>query len=436
MKKSWCCAGAIGAATFFAGSLFLMPAPAAQENVAPSSPVVWQTDWEAARQKAVRENKPLFVRFRCFKMPEGLAALDAQIEKPTPGSRLARLLQNGVVPVRVGSMKGVDLNTFRFDYDLQLAGVVLDGRDSQTLARWGTRDAQSATGRISVSGLEQTLVKACATYNARTPAVSNSPAGQPLPPRTIDTAYPAFAQSARNKEACWHCHYANDARVAEEKVAGTLRKSALFMYPLPETVGVTLDPASANRVALVAPASPAQKAGVRVGDTIVTTNGAPVYSSADFQAVLNRVPSSGRALTLGLERERVKRKALLKLAPGWRESEDISWRPSQGAVPPILGTWETPLTADERKAAKLPDDGLALRVSFVFAGEKWAASHGDLQVGDIIVGANGQSPNIQTARQFHTWHRLHNTVGKTARFTVLRGGKQIVVPGQCVDVSL
>lgn len=434
MKKPLFCTGAMAFAAILVGLPFLTPAPAAQEAM---PTVVWQTDWETARQKAVRENKPLFVRFRCFKMPADLAAVDAQIEKPAPGSPLEKLLAENVVPVRIGSLKGVDLNTFRFDYDLQLAGIMLDGRDSQTLARWGTRDAQSAASRISAQGLSAILAKTVTVYAARTPSSASTIKATALPPRTLDKAYPAFASTKRMTEPCWHCHYANDARIAREKAAGRLRKSALFMYPLPENVGLSLNKNAGNVVSEVRSGGAAQKAGVRVGDIIVRADEQPVYSAADLQRILNDI--SKRPLVLELRRVGTVEstvRAPVELAPGWRETEDISWRPSQGAVPPILGTWETPLTADERKDAKLPEIGLALRVSFVFAGEKWAASHGDLQVGDIIVGVNGQSPAIQTARQFHTWYRLNNTVGQTARFTVLRSGKQVVVPVQCVDVSL
>lgn len=411
---------------------------AAQEDTEPQGPAVrWRTDWEAARKEAVAQNKPLFVRFRCFKMPPDLAQLDAEIEKPTPGSLLQKLLAEKYVPVRLGSIKGVDLNTFRFDYDLQMAGLVLDGRDSATLTRWGTRDAKSATSRISAQGLSTVLEQAAKTYAARTPDRANA-ASATTAPLTLDKAFPAFAQSKRMNEPCWHCHYANDARLANEKAAGTLRKKALFMYPLPETIGLRCDKNAGNLVSSVLPASPAQKAGIHVGDSIVQAGSQPIYSSADLQAVLNDLPNG--SLFLQIRRGNSGKKiggATLYLAPGWREAEDISWRPSQGAVPPILGTWETPLSAEERKAAGLPEKGgLALRVSFVFAGEKWAASHGDLQINDVIIAVNGQSPPIENARQFHTWYRLHNEVGQTANFIVLRGGKKLTVPVGCVDVSL
>ena len=90
------------------------------------------------------------------------------------------------------------------------------------------------------------------------------------------------------------------------------------------------------------------------------------------------------------------------LPSGWR-TYDISARPSQGAIPPIFGFWEEPVPGSKT---------LALKVNFVFPGEKWAPSLGGLKLGDVIVAVDGKTLPQMTPRQFHTWLRLNKDVGQ------------------------
>ena len=56
----------------------------------------------------------------------------------------------------------------------------------------------------------------------------------------------------------------------------------IYPMPAPETIGVTLAPDQAARVSAVAPKSIADVAGLRAGDAIMSFNGQPLISIADF----------------------------------------------------------------------------------------------------------------------------------------------------------
>ena len=77
---------------------------------------------------------------------------------------------------------------------------------------------------------------------------------------------------------------------------------------------------------------------------------------------------------------------------------------------------------------------MALRVSFLFAGEKWERTRGDLKLGDVIVGCSGKDLPDMTARQFHAYFRLNFDVGDVATLHVLREGKRLDIRVPCLDV--
>lgn len=347
-------------------------------------------------------------------------------------SELAQLLSRRFIPVRLTSLKGIDLNTFRFDYDLTFVALIMEPEGMKTLARWGTRDGDSATDRLSIAGLKQVMRR---TLTDPVPQPPPPPLGEKGKPFTA-ADYPAFAARKMAKEPCYHCHYANDARFVQARKDGTFTKAMLFQYPLPENIGITLDVDRNNIIRAVRPGSPAAAAGVRSGDVIAKANDIIVHSSADLQYALNTVPEPGR-VTLSLVRggKQLKSPVTLTLPGGWRRT-DISWRPSQGEVPPIIGIWEEPLTEEAKQQRGIGAGKMALRVSFLFPGEKWVKTRGDLKMGDVIVGINGKELPTMTPRQFHTHIRLNFNVGDTVTLNVLRGGerKDIAVP--CLDVGL
>jgi serine protease Do len=395
-----------------------------QETV---SPILWRTDYAAARQEATEKRKPVIVLFRCARLSSDLKTLEDQISRPTD-PELSRLLSERVIPLRLGTLKGVDLKTFRFDYDLSLVALVLDPVSSRTLARWGSRDGVSATSRLSVSSLSHLLSAVTKDYQPdKAPKTASSP-------RTLNDQYPRFAASKRAQEVCYHCHYATDARYADARANTTFTQAMLFSFPLPENIGFSLETDSGNRVRAVQGGRSAAKAGIRPGDTITQANATPIFTVADLQWALDTVPDKGK-VTLHLTRAGKPIQATLSLPSGWRET-DISWRPSQGAIPPFVGMWETPLSPEEKTALGIPRDRLALRVTSLFAGEQWKMAQSTVQKDDVIIAVGEKSDlPAMLPRQLHTYIRLHYKVGDTLPLTVLREGKRIEVTAPCVEVS-
>lgn|GEM_PF-1171189 len=394
------------------------------------SGIAWRADYAAAQREAQEAGKPLLVVFQC---PVRGKVPTLEPGESTADSALADLLRREFVPVRLTSLKGVDLNTFRFDYDLTFAALVLDPRTEAVLARYSAPGGKSPSAHVSPAGFAHTLRAAAERFHRTPPPARRT---EETPAATITDLYPDFARSRRAGEPCYHCHYAADAAVAQDRARGMFAKAKLFRYPPPESVGLTLRADREDVVAAVQPGSPAAKAGVQPGDSLVSAGSAPVLSAADLQHALDPVPDPGR-IALRLRRDGQEREAALSLPAGWRRSEDISWRSSQGAVPPILAIWEKELTPDEKRAIGIAPERLALRVVSLFEGEKWSEARGDFRLEDVILGAEGKPPlPAMSPRQFHAWYRLNYDVGQTATFTVLRDGKRTAVRVRCVDVGL
>jgi serine protease Do len=346
-----------------------------------------------------------------------------------------RQLLHQFVPVRIVNFKGVDMNRFRFDYDLTFAVLMMDA-DGHVYARYGSQDWRSSAARMSIPGLKAAMREVLAMHRGRKPAADRQPndGTQLVPEKRLTVAdFPAFARSGGARGECYHCHFANNARFAQLRADGKFKKEMLFQYPLPENLGITLDVDANTLVASVRPDSPAARAGIRAGDRVVQANTTPVVTPADLQFVLNDVPDPG-SVTLHLKRSGERPPpAVLQLPRGWRRT-DISWRPSQDAIPPTVGIWAVDLTDEQRKQRGLAADRMALRVSFFFPGPQWSKTRGDLQMNDVIVGIDGEQLPRMSTRQFHSRFRLAFNVGDTATLNVLRGSERREIPVPCMEV--
>lgn len=330
---------------------------------------------------------------------------------------LARLLATAVVPVRLTSIKGVDLSLFEFDTEQTLMALLMDVHGNVHF-RWSASD----TDPTALDGLRDLLKQSWPVGKPRAASIRS---------RTL-ADNPRFRRSKRFDEACWHCHYAADAEVADARAKPGFDKFSLFRYPPATTLGIELQGSASTRIRSVAPGSTAATAGLQTGDQVLMVNGRTVRTDADFRFALDRIAREQRRIVVALRRgENVVNKTL-ELNTGWR-SYDISDRPSQGMVPPILGIWEERLGAAERRSLHVAEGKLALRVTFLFPGAKWEASRGELRVGDIVLGVVGEDLPDFNARQFHTWIRMNRNVGDTLRVEVLRGGKRMRLDIPCTD---
>ncbi|MCS6861543.1 MAG: PDZ domain-containing protein [Abditibacteriales bacterium] len=342
-------------------------------------------------------------------------------------NELAQLLNEKFIPVRIVNFKGVDMNLFQFDYDLTFA-VLMMNANGYTYSRFGTMDATQTTHRMSIAGLKKAMRGVLALHQ------QEQTKAPPTRPRFTLDDMPSYRRNRVAQEECAHCHYANNFRIKEWRAAGKFTKDMLFQYPLPENIGITLDVDNNNVVKAVLPHSPAQRAGVQAGDVIVRANESLVFTAADLQFVLNAVPDEGKVSLQVSRGGKVQPPMTLPLPKGWRKT-DISWRPSQADIPPTVGVWMEPLDAAQKKQRGIAPDRMALRVTFLFRGEEWVKTRGDLQMNDVIIGINGEQLPHMNARQFHAHFRLRFNVGDTVTLNVLRGNQRINVKVPCLDVG-
>jgi serine protease Do len=319
------------------------------------------------------------------------------------------------VLVRLTRMRGVDLDLFDFDYDLTWMGFFLDA-DGTVYGRYGGRDAESADSQVSLAGLRYAMEAALARHRrteARRPPKPNPK------PRTVEQ-YPAARRLP--ERACIHCHQVYDLRRESMQAAGQWKREELWVYPLPENIGLTLDVDRGDRVARVTADSPAARAGVQAGDRLLTIDGRTIASFADVQYALHRAPARGK-LTLVWQHQTRTRKAELSLSDGWRKT-DISWRWSLRVVDPRPWVRGDDLSAEEKKALGLSAKRLAFRQD-AFVSEP--ARQAGIRPNDVILGVDGKMLEM-TARQFGAYVRLNYRVGDRVVYNVLRDGQRRDIP--------
>jgi hypothetical protein len=340
------------------------------------------------------------------------------------------------VCVRVVQMNGVDLSLFQFDYDLTFA-VLFMNADRTIYGRFGTRSKmESAHDDITLEGFRATLTGALELH-AGYPANRQSLGGKQGTRTRFKTPdeYPPLAEHAKKATAgeapamkgCIHCHQVRDA---ERQIARTARKpiadELLFPFPLPDVVGLKLDPREMATVDRVADDSAAAAAGFRDGDRIVSLNGQPIMSAADVQWVLHH---AGSPATIEAQVQRGPNKTTLKLAlaAGWRRAGDLSWRPTtwdlrrMGAGGLVLED----LPAADRRKAGLDESALALRVKHVGEyGDHAVAKRAGFQKGDVIVELDGQGDHL-TETGFLAYAVQKKMPRDQLAVTVLRGERRV-----------
>jgi hypothetical protein len=319
------------------------------------------------------------------------------------------------VLVRITRMRGVDLDLFDFDYDLTWMGFFLNA-EGTIYGRYGGRDAESADSRVSLVGLRYAMEAALVRHRrmeTRPPPLVTKPL------RTVEQ-YPAARRLP--ERACIHCHQVYDLRRESLQSAGKWRLDELWVYPLPENIGLTIDIDRGDRVARVAADSPTARAGIQANDRLLTIDDRPITSFADVQYALHRAPPRG-TLTITWQHEKETRKSQLSLPEGWRKT-DISWRWSLRGVDPSPSVHGDDLSALEKKALGLSEKRLAFRQG-PFVSDP--ARQAGIRQNDIIVGVDGKALDL-SERQFRAYIRLNYRVGDRVTYNILRRGERRDLP--------
>ena len=312
-------------------------------------------------------------------------------------------------------MNGVNLNQFQFEYDLTWMAF-FQNSEGRTYARYGGREDHDAESHLNKTSLLAVMHHVLRLH--REGSVQPDDRYEPIAtsmhrPEDIPSMKDMLS---KRKMKCIHCHDVKAAMLREQRARGQLRKEMVFTYPSPRRLGIHLDPVIQNRVRKVDEDSAGHMAGIRPGDLIQTIDDHKVMTFADVTRVLELAPKFGGLLQFSCLRNEKSIVSTVRLPDGWQTGGDPSWRSSTGSVGPSSGIWGVRANDDQRKAIGIDADGLAMRVTFIWA--PWAKKSG-IKLGDFIVSVDGYKKDM-TIRQLQSYLHLNRNWGDTITVTVRR----------------
>ncbi len=391
-------------------------------------------DLPKAYALAKETGKPIVVSMRCIPCEE-CVKLDDDVVDADP---VIRPLLEQFVCVRIVGTNGLDLDTFQYDTDQSFAMFMLNA-DKTVYGRFGTRSHRTDwIGDVSLEGLAKALQGALelhAQYPANREALAGK-RGKPLEYSTPEL-YPALKDKYTSQlnysgdvvKSCIHCHQIGDARRdiywSRNK---PIPEELLYPYPHPKSVGLVLNPDERAQIKSVTEDSPAARAELQAGDSLISMNGQPLLSMADVQWVLHHVPATGGEVPMLIERAGKSISATLKLGKGWRREDDTSWRVAAWEMRRIAtgGMRLVPTDEAQRKQHGV-QTGMALEVAHVgMYGPHAAAKNAGFQVGDIIVEFDGHTDFAKESDLF-TYVNDHRRIGDQVSVRLIRDGQSKVL---------
>jgi len=308
--------------------------------------------------------------------------------------------------------------------------------DRTIYGRYGSRsEHKDPQKHVSLDGFKRALEGALELHGGYpgNKAELAAKTGPPAPWRTPEiipdlAGRPNIKPADGTRAGCIHCHQANDGEVWSLRSLQKLTDKNLWPFPMPDVLGLSLDPKERATVTAVAPGSPAEKGGFKAGDRIVKLEGQPLLSIADVQWVLHQAkePSTLRA---EIDRGGQKASATLSIASGWRTGDDFSWRVIVWSMRHrLMGLSPLEVVADRDKATYGAAAGqMAFRVKSHppdYLKEKNPDGK-RFQVGDVIVEVDGQRGFV--GEDDLLAYLMRKPSKSTAKFVVARGGKPAVV---------
>jgi len=391
-------------------------------------------DYEKGFAEGKKQGKPVLIVLRCIPCL-ACAGIDAKVL--LENTELTPLLDQFVC-VRVINANALDLSKFQFDFDLSFTTMIFNG-DGTLYGRYGSWTHQKNPREETTDGFRRALEAALAIHREY-PANQVSLAGKQGKPSAYPTPVdlPTLnGKYTRNLDwegkvvaSCVHCHQIGDAlraghRERKEKIPSNL----IYPFPAPETIGLELAGDHAARVKAVQPGSAAAQAGLKAGDDLISFDGQPLVSIADFSWVLHQAPNSGW-LVAHVRRGSERINLQVTLPDGWRFHSDISRR---------VGTWGMramalgglqleDLSDEERSKRGLRKDQLALFARHVGEyNEHAAAKNAGFKKEDVLVEIAGSSVRVSESELIGRLLKAHQP-GDKLKTVVLRGGERIELP--------
>lgn len=365
-------------------------------------------DLPKAFAEAKRTGKPLLVVFRCIPC-EACSNFDDMVVAREP--RIRRLMEQFVC-VRVPQANGMDLSLYQFDYDMSLA-MFLMRADGTIYGRFGTRSGtKDEDHEMTIDGLAKALIRALEMdddFERYKPQLIGKRGAN------VDVAKPEEHAYFKGKftdrldyegnvlNSCIHCHQVREAQRMTVRAAGKpIPDDLMYPWPNPSVLGLKLNPDECATVLEVLAGSPAEAAGFRKGDEIVTVGGQRPISIADVQWVLHTSKNDSE-LSVVVQRGGSKGETLtlkLPLADGWRRRVNIDWRATTWDLRRIaLGGMRLEAATPEQRAQHgIGDDKMALHVKWVGQyGDHARAKQAGFLKGDIVIAFDGDdSPRTES----------------------------------------
>jgi hypothetical protein len=387
--------------------------------------------------EAKRSGRPLFVAIRCIPC-EACSRFDKKLLDRQ--NEVSDLLDKFVC-IRIVQGNGLDLSLFQFDYDQSFHAFFLNA-DKTVYGRFGTRSSREEEEDMTMPGLRQAMLGALELH-AKYPANRASLAGKQgretafRVPEEIPTLKGKYTDKLNYEgnvvASCIHCHQVIDSqRQLYRDRNETIPQEVLFPYPLPDVLGLRMNPDEKATIAKVEPDSIAARAGLLPGDRLLALDGQPLLSTADLQWVLHHTGPEAK-LPADVRRGDESLQRTLDLPRGWRRESDISFRASSWELRRMAsgGLLLEDLSAEERKRHGLPDNALALGVKHVGEyGAHAVAKQAGFQKGDVIVAVDGKRDRWSEGKFLA--HTIALKPGSKVTTTIKRGDKELelVLPMQ------
>jgi len=345
-----------------------------------------------AFDEAKKTGKPLLVVLRCVPC-EACSHFDKQL---LDEQESMKDLLDQFVCVRVVQANGMDLNLLQFDYDQSFHAMFLNA-DRTIYGRYGTRSQRKENDDMTMAGFRKAMQRVLEIHKdyPKNKEVLAAKSGEKVP-FAVPEQMPSLKGKYKSEidydgavvQSCIHCHQIRDAeRVYYRSQGKEIPEQVLFPYPLPDVIGLTMDPDECATITAVEKKSAADQAGMKSQDKILTLDSQPIVSTADIQWVLHRTGDSAK-LPVEVERGGKKQTLTLSLPAGWKRESNLSWRATTWDLRRIAsgGLLLEDLGDEERTQRGIDPDALALRVKHVGQyGEHAAAKNAGFQKDDILV---------------------------------------------------